>query len=59
MKNSARIIRTLKHMLYENRIVQLDLISQRGKHNKSQKESKNSFPAQGGIKKMEQDCSLL
>lgn len=35
MKNPARIIRTLEHMLYENSVVELDLISQRGKQNKS------------------------
>lgn len=35
MNNPARIIRTLEHMPYENSLIELDLISQRGKHNKS------------------------
>lgn len=32
MKNPARIIRTLEHMPYANRLVELNLISQRGKN---------------------------
>lgn len=34
MKNPSRIIRTLENMPYENSLVELDLIGQRGKHHR-------------------------
>lgn len=51
-------------MPYENRLIQLDLISWRGKKTTNNKNLRRDPRAaflylQGGIKKMERDCSVV